>query len=346
MAIDTYIAKGKTLMNKMLLHKSTTEQLTSYLRERNIITPLQEVIETEKPGEGNMNYTIRVKLNDGSLIVKQSNPYVEKYPSVSAPQERALAEAAFYKKVSTNSIVAAMMPSFIGVDEVNFINVIEDLGEANDLSFLYQSKDYLLPTNVQSLCEYLSELHVSFVIEKPNDDFSNMELRKLNNEHIFVYPFMEDNGFNLDTVQVGLQELSLKYKTSDALKVAAQVLGEQYLSNGTHLIHGDFYHGSWVNASGKLYVIDPEFGHYGAPEFDLGVMQAHFHLTGEHTSTFELVEKHYKKSAGFNQDLCDAFIGIEIMRRLIGLAQLPLKMTLQEKELLLQKACSLLKVNI
>lgn len=333
-------------MNKMLLHKSTTEQLTSYLRERNIIALSQEVLATEKPGEGNMNYTIRVKLNDGSLIVKQSNPYVEKYPSVPAPQERALAEAAFYKKISTNSILTAMMPSFIAVDEENFINAMEDLGEANDFSFLYQSKDNLLATDVQSLCEYLSELHNSFITDQPNGDYSNMALRKLNHEHIFVYPLMEDNGFDLNTVQTGLQELSLKYKKLDSLKVAANKLGEQYLSNGTHLIHGDFYHGSWVNAAGKLYVIDPEFCHYGAPEFDLGVMLAHLHLTGEQSSTFELVEKYYKKSTGFNQDLCEAFTGIEIMRRLIGLAQLPLKLSLQEKESLLQKACSLLKVNI
>ncbi len=330
----------------MLLHKSTTEELTSYLKEKNIIKFSQKVIATEKPGEGNMNYTIRVKLNDGSLIVKQSNPYVEKYPSVPAPQERALAEAAFYKKISTNTFLASMMPSFIAVDEENFINAMQDLGEAKDCSFLYQSKDNLPTADVQSLCEYLSELHSSFVIDQPNDDFSNMALRKLNHEHIFVYPLMEDNGFDLDSVQPGLQQLSLKYKTSDALKATANRLGQPYLSNGTHLVHGDFYHGSWVNAAGKLYVIDPEFCHYGAPEFDLGVMQAHLYLAGEPSSTFELVEKYYKKSVGFNQELCDAFTGIEMMRRLIGLAQLPLKLSLQEKELLLQKACSLLKVDI
>jgi 5-methylthioribose kinase len=38
-------------------------------------------------------------------------------------------------------------------------------------------------------------------------------MRKLNYEHIFEYPFREENGFDLDTVQEGLQAVAMYKKT-------------------------------------------------------------------------------------------------------------------------------------
>ncbi len=326
----------------MLLHKSTNEALTSYLTTKSFINKDQQVLSTGKPGEGNMNYIIRVILNDGTLILKQSNPYVEKYPSVAAPQERAISEARFYTTVKDNATLSAMMPRLIASDKENFINVFEDLGNAEDVSFLYYSDEQLMMGDIKALSEYLSELHNSFSTATSATNFSNSILKQLNHEHIFVYPFMEDNGFDLDGVQAGLQELSLKYKRCAELKSVAIALGEKYLAAGKHLIHGDFYHGSWVRSNGKLFVIDPEFCHYGLPEFDLGVMKAHMHLTGELETVIDVIHEYYKAPAGFNQQLCNQFTGIEILRRIFGLAQLPLKISLQEKEVLAQKAIKFL----
>ena len=50
---------------------------------------------------------------------------------------------------------------------------------------------------------------------------ANRKLRALNHEHIFIYPLMIDNGFDLNTIQPGLQELSLKYKNNEQLKEKA-----------------------------------------------------------------------------------------------------------------------------
>lgn len=329
----------------MLLHKSTNEALTSYLREKKFISADQEVLGTEKPGEGNMNYTIRVKLKNDSIIVKQSNPYVEKYPSVPAPQERALAEAAFYKIIADDSTLTFVMPAFIGTDKKNFINAMEDLGQAQDLSYLYQRQEPIANGEIEKLCGYLSILHNEYRIKQGVSGLSNLSLRKLNHEHIFVYPFLEDNGFNLDSIQPGLQACALKYKKSDALKEIATALGEKYLSEGVHLVHGDFYPGSWVKAKKELYIIDPEFCHYGAPEFDLAVMQAHMHLSGNEKN-LDLINDYYKKPSNFDEAVCNKFIGIEILRRIIGLAQLPLEMSLEEKETLLQLACKKLGVEV
>lgn len=329
----------------MLLHKSTKEALTSYLREKKFISADQEVLGTEKPGEGNMNYTIRVKLKNDSIIIKQSNPYVEKYPSVPAPQERALAEAAFYGIIADDSTLTFVMPDFIGIDKDNFINAMEDLGQAQDLSYLYQRQEPIANGEIEKLCGYLSILHNEYRIKQGVSGLSNLSLRKLNHEHIFIYPFLEDNGFDLDSIQPGLQDCSSKYKKSAALKEVATDLGEKYLSDGLHLVHGDFYPGSWVKAKKELYIIDPEFCHYGAPEFDLGVMQAHMYLSGNE-SKLDQIMGIYKKPANFDEQLCNNYIGIEILRRIIGLAQLPLHLSIAEKEAMLQLACENLQIKI
>jgi len=52
---------------------------------------------------------------------------------------------------------------------------------------------------------------------------------------------------------------------------------------------------------------------------------------------------HYQKGNHFNEERFYGFAGTEIMRRLIGLAQLPLTLTLAEKEQLLVLAASWIK---
>ena len=80
------------------------------------------------------------------------------------------------------------------------------------------------------------------------------------------------------------------------------------------MVHGDFFPGSWIHTQNGVRVIDPEFCFFGPPEFDWGVMNAHMHL-----SNLPPVP-----TADLDQKLVDGFCGVEIMRRLIGVAQVPL----------------------
>jgi 5-methylthioribose kinase len=57
-----------------------------------------------------------------------------------------------------------------------------------------------------------------------DDELVNTELRTLNYEHIFEYPFKEENGFNLDDIQ-DLQELALPYKKRCRIKENIERLG-------------------------------------------------------------------------------------------------------------------------
>jgi 5-methylthioribose kinase len=153
---------------------------------------------------------------------------------------------------------------------------------------------------------------------------------------------MEDKGFDLNTVQPGLQELSLRFKKDDELKRKAQHLGLIYLSDGDTLLHGDYYPGSWLLTKDGVKIIDPEFCFYGTPEFDLGVMLAHLKMAKQSNDVIDVVTSSYKKGESFDDNLLNGFMGIEIIRRLIGLAQLPLELTLEEKEGLLNYALGLM----
>ncbi len=134
----------------------------------------------------------------------------------------------------------------------------------------------------------------------------------------------------------------MPFKNNEQLKNKAHELGAIYLKDGDTLLHGDYYPGSWLKTSAGLKIIDPEFCFYGRAEFDLGVMVAHLKMAQQDDEVKKAVIASYKKTAGFNEQLLNEFIGIEIIRRIIGLAQLPLTLTLAEKEGLLEEALPLL----
>ncbi len=170
----------------------------------------------------------------------------------------------------------------------------------------------------------------------------NAELKKLNHAHIFYYPYLEDNGFDLDTIQPGLQHIAMHYKTDAVLKRHLKDLGDVYLQTGGALIHGDYYPGSWLKTKSGIKIIDPEFSHLGSPEFDIGVMMANLKMARlEHK--LKQVWDHYKVPAVFSVPLMLRFCGAEIMRRVIGLAQLPLHLRLQEKSEILELAAQLIQ---
>jgi 5-methylthioribose kinase len=108
------------------------------------------------------------------------------------------------------------------------------------------------------------------------------------------------------------------------------------------LLHGDYYPGSWLKTDTGIKIIDPEFCHYGSREFDLGVLMAHLYLTRQDQYIIDAVSEIYTGFYDLNISILNGFVGIEIMRRLIGLAQLPLKMDLKTKSELMKFAHKLI----
>ena len=108
-------------------------------------------------------------------------------------------------------------------------------------------------------------------------------------------------------------------------------LGSVYLDEGRALLHGDYFPGSWVKVGAAVRVIDPEFCFFGPPEFDVGVMIAHVTLAKQPAGLIAQLFDAYEGDGRLDRDLVARFEGVEMMRRLIGVAQLPLAATLTQK---------------
>lgn len=317
-------------------------KLANYLQEHKWLGLDETIVSLTKPGEGNMNYVLRADTGKRTFIVKQSRGYVEKYPQVIAPADRAITEGVFYLKISEDEKVQKYMPRLLGLDEKNNVIILEDLGLANDFMTLYNRQHQLELEDLRELMKYLNKLHSSFQKTVIDDELTNLELRMLNHEHIFHYPFMEDNGFDLNSIQEGLRGLALPYLEDRQLKQKIEVLGSLYISKGKYLLHGDYYPGSWLKTDTGIKIIDPEFCFYGSREFDLGVLIAHLYLAQQDESLLVEVIKEYLAYPELNLEILNGFTGVEIMRRLIGLAQLPLQMDLKTKKQLLEFAHQLI----
>ncbi len=296
-------------------------------------------ISSEPAGEGNMNLVLRVKTNLKSVILKQSKSYVRKYPQIAAPINRIEIEKAYYSLIERDLALRSFSPKVIAYFPESHLLILEDLGLGSDFSFLYQGKNALDPETLSGLADYLNALHGLEIRCFPD----NSAMKILNHEHIFNFPFAEENGFNLDSIQPGLQEISMEYKRDQTLKDALTKLGDRYLSDGNTLLQGDFYPGSWLKVEDGLKIIDPEFGFMGDKEFDLGVLFAHFDLGQQPKSMKKAFLKKYKHP--FSSDLLDQYQGVEILRRLLGIAQLPVALSLDQKKSLLEKAKKLVLRN-
>lgn len=318
------------------------EDLQKYLQAQNWLLADEQVESATVPGEGNMNFTLRITTDQRSFIIKQSREYVEKYPQVAAPATRALREAEFYDLIAARPQLAGYMPKLLAVDKSNSVLMMEDLGEGVDYTFLYRKGEKILHEELVELMEFLAALHNSFNLDVVDKPIANREMRELNHEHMYVYPYMMENGLNLDDVLPGLQKVSLDYKNDEPLKAKARSLGEQYLKDGEKLLHGDYFPGSWLKTEGGIKIIDPEFCFFGAAEFELGVCLAHLKMADHAQELVDLALQVYKANAIIDERRCMDFMSGEIIRRILGLAQLPLEIDLEKRKALLTEARQIL----
>lgn len=321
------------------LASGQSETIRAFLIDHGWIDPNDRVIACGKAGEGNMNLTLRIVTNTQSLILKQARPWVEKYDHIPAPWDRILYEQGFYQRINSIPAVAAAMPSLIASDAHARVIVLEDLGTASDFSRVYSGTP-LAKSDRDALAVYLAALHT----ETHNDadpEFVNREMRLLNHEHMFVVPLAEDNGLDLEPYEPGLSESAELLRSDMAFIDRVQKTGERYLADGPCLLHGDYFPGSWLQTPHGVRIIDPEFCFYGDPEFDLGVCLAHFRLAKRPVGdAVAFLESYRGRAHGI--DLQERWIAryasIEIMRRILGVAQLPIAPTTDFRRTLLVHA--------
>lgn len=286
-------------------------ELEDYLSSNSWLNSGEKIESVEEPGEGNMNVVIRVITNERSFIIKQSRPYVQKYQNISAPLERISVEKNFYQAVRDNA-VSVHMPKILGYDSLENLLLLEDLGQCCDMTNLYARQE-ITAAHLDRLVFILGLIHRT---ETDGSFPENLQMRFLNHKHIFVLPFSEENDLNLDSIHEGLQDISMSFKSSKTIKSVVETVGEKYLSTGNTLVHGDYYPGSWMTEGENLYIIDPEFGFVGFPEFDLGVMAAHIIMATGKKGYLNRIHASYQGDA--DKKLMSQVAGIEIARRIIG----------------------------
>ena len=326
-----------------LIDEDAVDTVKHLLRDMQLCKDSDSIASITKAGEGNMNVVLRVRIADKSLIVKQSRPWVAKYPSIAAPEERIIAELDFYQRVKDAAEVTAALPSLLGFDVDRRTIVMEDLGAASDYLSLYRAGDRPDETAAvfDQAINWLAHLHCVPIDPAAKTGVGCDKLRELNHAHMFVIPLQGDS-MDLDSVCEGLQSESDFVRDDDNLRAAISALGQQYLSDGQHLLHGDYYPGSWLKTDGGFRVIDPEFCFAGPIEFDLGVLAAHWIFCGAvaDRSTIERVCRAYGETE-VNDRLVAQFAGVELIRRLIGVAQLPIAADLSQRLLWLKAGRSL-----
>ncbi|MDP1569301.1 MAG: phosphotransferase [Vicinamibacterales bacterium] len=321
------------------LDPADLDGLESYLRARLWITPWASVQRAERAGDGNMNLTLRVETTTGSLIVKQGRPWVEKYPTIAAPWGRIAVEGACYEIARRLPATAQGTPALIGVDEESQILAVEDLGPAADFAGVYQG-GAIASQEVESLAAWLAAFHDAPVPPAHRQRLGNHAMRALNHEYIFHQPLRSGAEAGLDAVCPGLAALAGAMRRDTRLVEEMAGLGRRYLSDGDGLAHGDFFPGSWLRAPDGPRVIDFEFAFLGEVEFDLGVMVAHLHLAHQ-PSLVALALDTYGARRGFERPLVARYAGAEILRRVLGVAQLPLLSGLDHRRAALELARAL-----
>lgn len=317
------------------LSKDKTE-LEVYLRNQGWLKPNEKIVKVEKPGEGNMNFTLRIDTGARTFIIKQSRDFVEKYPQVAAPADRVLNEARFYEILREQANLKQMTPKIIGLDEENSVMVMSDLGEGSDFSRIYKMGERIDPKNLEKIVAFAADLHNTFTTARVANPIRNRKMRALNHAHIFEIPYRVDNGIDLDEILPGLADVAKPIQTDQKLKAAVKEIGERYLADGPTLLHGDYFPGSWLSTADGIKIIDPEFCFFGDPEFEIGVMCAHLKMADQPKSVISEVIEKYSEQARLDIKLARRYCATEIIRRIIGLAQLPLEIDLDKRKEMLE----------
>ena len=171
-----------------LLSADDPASILDVLVALNVCDGTESISQVAKAGEGNMNLVLRVTTDKRSVIVKQARPWVEKYPSIAAPDERIVSEIEFYRCISDADQVRTAMPSVLAFDVEKRLLVLEDLGMASDYAMLYSCD--VASTEVDSVfgqaIDWVCQLHDSDT--QDNQNLGCKPLRSLNHQHIFSIP--------------------------------------------------------------------------------------------------------------------------------------------------------------
>ena len=100
---------------------------------------------------------------------------------------------------------------------------------------------------VTAMVSYLLKLH-ECSHGTPLTGFQNQKMKELNHFHIYDFPLQKNNGLEFSP---DLQNEACFLKSHDEYKNIVRELGNEYLSDGPTLLHGDFFSRELVFFSGE-----------------------------------------------------------------------------------------------
>ncbi len=307
---------------------------------------------------GESSTVMRVELQElrggwRTAVLKQSLPWLRRDESVAMPADRWRGEYAFYREVARVPEAAALVPRLMAADEARCLLLLEDFRGASNLASLYRGGS-LGEGTAETLGGFLRELRRGTRGEQ-DAEFANGGMKALSHRLLFEAPFgsrgQGGNGFGpdrpapagdaLDAIEPGLGEAAATLRSDRTFREALSELGSRFLDAGACLVHGAFHPANWLLLpNGDVRVVDPQYSSPGDPEFDLGTALAHLLLarqpvevvatflsaaTGAEEAGREGPADTEEVEAGVDRPLVARYAGAEIVRRLLGGAQLPLE---------------------
>ncbi|MEM6770439.1 MAG: hypothetical protein AAF597_07655, partial [Bacteroidota bacterium] len=115
------------------------ETIQQYLSEQGLLEAEEAVTEVASAGEGNMNVTLKVTTSQRTIVLKQSRPWVARFPDIPAPIGRIGVEYAYLQATAKVAGLASRQPKVLHYDAENFAMVLEYLDGAKDMSYLYRA---------------------------------------------------------------------------------------------------------------------------------------------------------------------------------------------------------------
>ncbi len=304
--------------------------IEQFLRTRGWIEHHETIEACQPAGAGNMNLTLLIETRERRFILKQARPWVEKYPDIPAPWDRGVSEAGFYARIATIDAVSSRMPRMLAQDSESRVLVLEYLPGQGDFGDLYDPANgaRLEDSDIETAANFLASLH-SATRGSAEPGLANREMRALNHAHIFEIPFQSNTGVDLEALEPGLSHSAQRLRSDGQLGKNVRALADRYLADGPCLLHGDYFPGSWLRGAKGLFVIDPEFCFFGAAEIDLGCAIAHLAVSDSRADQANALLAHYESQLDSDEAAIDSpalgrFAAIEVIRRLIGVAQLPI----------------------
>lgn len=161
------------------------DALADYLERQGWLRAGELIRECGPAGDSNMNLVLRVRTDRRSIVVKQGQPWVERFPQIPAPANRTGVEHEWYTLVGGVADLAAAVPTVLGYDPVERVLCLSDLGTGGELSWVY-ADTALTEQQAGALVDWLGRLHATFADDDRARRLVNRQMRVLNHEHIWT----------------------------------------------------------------------------------------------------------------------------------------------------------------